>query len=218
MFFQTREGTLHTGRIAGALYVIGIAPECIHSHDRYCFAGITFIMGWWLCFGAKQSKRTIQEMHHPLEIIGLILIALGLAGQFYFVGPRHSNAIRVGEPNEPVVVQAVEAVDRFHSEVKQQRYQDVCQAAESSAFLGVTSLPCAEYLVYVHQKLGDPVNARRTQLPTIGDHRSDGTVRVGLDYETDYEHGTAQEHFEWRIMGRTILLTSYSVKANALSR
>jgi hypothetical protein len=129
-------------------------------------------------------------------------------------GPR--NAIRVGEPNEPVVVQAVEAVDRFHSGVKQQRYPDVCQAAESRAFSGVTSLSCPEFLVYLHQKLGDPASARRSQLPMIGDRRPDGTVRVGLDYETDYEHGMAHERFEWQIQGKAIL-TSYHVEADALS-
>jgi hypothetical protein len=85
MFFQTREGRLHTGRIAGALYVIVAAPGCIVSPDRICFARITCIAGWWLCFGAKQSPRTLREMLHPLGMIGLILVVLGLAGQFYFV-------------------------------------------------------------------------------------------------------------------------------------
>jgi hypothetical protein len=132
-------------------------------------------------------------------------------------GCGRSNTIRVGEPNEPVVVQAIEAVNRFHSGVKQERYQDTCQAADSSAFLGTTSLPCAEYLVYLHQKLDGPVNARRSQLPTIGDHQSNGTIRVGLDYETYYEHGPADEHFEWRIEGKGVILTSYRVKADALS-
>jgi hypothetical protein len=146
-------------------------------------------------------------LRRRLTILSSVLIA----------GCGQGNTIRVGEPNEPIVVQAVEAVDRFHSGVKQQLYQDVCHAAESHTFSRVTDVPCPEYLAYVHQKLGDPVRARRTQLPLIGDHRSDGTLRVGLDYETDYEHGTAQEHFEW-IMGKTVLLTSYSVKADALSR
>jgi hypothetical protein len=127
------------------------------------------------------------------------------------------NAIRVAEPDEPVVVQAVEAVDRLHSGVKQQRYQDICQTAESGAFSGVTSLSCLEFLVYFHQKLGDPVNARRSQLPLIGDRQPDGTVLVRLDYETDYEHGMAHERFEWRIKGKAIILTSYHVEADALS-
>src|ERR1035438_1541236 len=119
----------------------------------------------------------------------IVLSSVLIAG----CGP--SNAIRVGEPNQPVVVQAV----------------------ESHAFSGATSLACPEYLVYFHQKLGDPVSARRTQLPLIGDRRPDGTVRVGLDYETDYEYGTAHEHFEWRITGNTVILTSYRVEADALS-
>ena len=46
--------------------------------------------------------------------------------------------------------------------------------------------------------------------------RSDGTVRVGLDYETDYERGPVDEHFEWRIEGKGVILASYRLKANAL--
>jgi hypothetical protein len=65
--------------------MIGIAPGCIHFHDAYCYAGITFIAGWWLCFGEKQSKGAFREMLHPLGIVGLILVVLGIAGQFYFV-------------------------------------------------------------------------------------------------------------------------------------
>lgn len=141
----------------------------------------------------------------------IVLSSVLIAG----CGP--GNAVRVGEPNEPVVVQAVGAVDRFHRGVQQRRYQDVCQAAASSAFSGATDLPCPAYLAYFHQKLGDPVSARRTQLPSIGDRRPDGAVRVALDYETDYQHGTAHEHFEWRIMGNTAILTSYRVEADALS-
>src|SRR5262249_60306850 len=73
MFFQTSENRLHAGRIGGVLYLIGIAPECIEFHGPHCFAEITFIAGWWLCFGAKKPKRSFREMRHPLEIIGLML-------------------------------------------------------------------------------------------------------------------------------------------------
>jgi hypothetical protein len=99
----------------------------------------------------------------------------------------------------------------------QERYQDICQAAESGAFLSDTSLSCPEFLGYVHKKLGGPLSAKRTQLPSIGDHRQDGTVRVALDYETAYEHGAARERFEWRIKGEAVILTSYYVEADALS-
>jgi hypothetical protein len=50
------------------------------------------------------------------------------------VSNLRNKAVRVGEPNEPVVVKAVEAVDRFHSQLKQQRYEDICRAAEPGAF------------------------------------------------------------------------------------
>jgi hypothetical protein len=152
-----------------------------------------------------------------MQIADLLQRRLIVLFSVLIAGCGRSNAVRVGEPNEPVVIQAVEAVDRFHTGVKQQRYQDVCQAAESHAFSGATNLSCPEYLVYFHQKLGDPVSAKRTELPLIVDRRPSGTVRVGLDYETDYEHGTAHEHFEWRIMGNTVILTSYRVEADALS-
>jgi hypothetical protein len=142
---------------------------------------------------------------------------LAVLSSVLIAGCGPSNAIRVGEPDEPIVVQAVEGVGRFHSAVKQQRYQDICQAAESRAFSGVTSLSCPEFLVYFHQKLGYPVSARRAQLPSIGDRRPDGMVRVGVDYNTDYEHGTAHERFEWQIKGKAIILTSYHVEADALS-
>jgi hypothetical protein len=88
MFFKTSENRLHAGRIGGVLYVFGIAPGCVEFHDPYCLAGITLIAGWWLCFGAKQPKRSFREILHPLGIIGFVLIVLGIAGQFYFVRRR----------------------------------------------------------------------------------------------------------------------------------
>jgi hypothetical protein len=146
------------------------------------------------------------------------LVFIWLVFVFVYIAFRFGHTIRVGEPNEPIVVQALEAVDRFHSGVKQQRYQDICQAAESGALLAVTSLSCPEFLLYFHQKLGDPVSARRTQLPSIGDRRSDGTVTVELGYKTEYENGTAHERFDWRIKGTAVILKHYDAEADALSQ
>jgi hypothetical protein len=166
--------------------------------------------------GSIPHERVLQRSREVLVFLAFISLVIALVG-WEASSSRRRSAIRVGEPNEPVVVQAVDAVDRFHSEVKQERYQDICQAADSGAFLGDTSLPCQEFLVYIHKKLGDPLSARRVQLPSIGDHRQDGAVRVALDYETDYEHGAAREHFEWRIKGKAVILTSYDVVGGALS-
>lgn len=87
MFFRTREGRLHVGRLRGVLYTIGVAPGRIEFHDQYCFADVTSIAGWCLCFGAKH-RRTFREMLDPVGILGTILMVLGIAGQFYFVRRR----------------------------------------------------------------------------------------------------------------------------------
>jgi hypothetical protein len=84
-FFQTSEGRLHAGRIAGLLYVVALAPGCILVVEPLCLMRIIFTAGWWLSFGEKQPARTLSEMLHPIGIIGIILILLGIAGQFYFV-------------------------------------------------------------------------------------------------------------------------------------
>jgi hypothetical protein len=89
-FFQTNEGRLHTGRIAGFLYVVALVPGCREFlvMEPLCWMRITFTAGWWLCCCDKRPPRTLSEMLHPLGILGIILIVLGIAGQFYFVGRR----------------------------------------------------------------------------------------------------------------------------------
>jgi len=87
-FFQTSEGRLHTGRIAGLILVVGLVPGCLEVVDPLCLMRIVFTAGWWLSFGEKRPAHTLSEMVHPIGIIGVILILLGIAGQFYFVGHR----------------------------------------------------------------------------------------------------------------------------------
>jgi len=86
-FFQTSEGRLHVGRIAGLVYVVGLVPGC-RELEPLCLMRIIFTAGWWLSFGEKRPAHTLSEMVHPIGIIGVILILLGIAGQFYFVGHR----------------------------------------------------------------------------------------------------------------------------------
>ena len=86
MFFETEEGGLHGGRIAGLIYPLGLAPECIHFPDSYCFCGITMLAGWWLCFGSKRIPQTLSELLRLPRLIGAILILLGIAGRYYFSG------------------------------------------------------------------------------------------------------------------------------------
>ena len=89
-FFQTSEGRPHIGRIAGLLFVVALVPGCIEVPvlEPLCLMRIICTAGWWLSFGEKRPARTLSEMVHPLGINGVILILLGTAGQFYFVGHR----------------------------------------------------------------------------------------------------------------------------------
>lgn len=85
-FFETNEGRLHTGRIGGLIYILALLPGCFHVTEPLCLMRIVFTAGWWLSFCDKRPAHTLSEMAHPLRIIGVILILLGIAGQFYFVG------------------------------------------------------------------------------------------------------------------------------------
>ena len=130
---------------------------------------------------------------------------------------RRNDAPRVGNPDDPAVVRAGEAVDYFHAGINEGRYQELCQTTETGAFAAVTSLPCSDFLAYLHQKLGTFIAARRSQLPAVEDRPSGAMVRVELSYETDYKNGAAHERFGWRINGSRVTLTSYEVEAEALS-
>jgi hypothetical protein len=89
-FVQTNEGRLHIGRIAGLIYILALVPGCREflTLEPLCLARFIFTAGWWLCFTEKQPARTLSEIVRPRGIVGLILILVGIAGQFYFVGHR----------------------------------------------------------------------------------------------------------------------------------
>lgn len=126
-------------------------------------------------------------------------------------------AFRVGEPNEGIVIVAAEAVDRFHTGLNEERYQEACQNTEIGAFPGVTDLRCAEFLAYLHKKLGEAMSTKRVQLPTIEVLPHGAAVRMEIKYETHYDRAVAQERFNWRVDGPKVTLISYTVKADALS-
>jgi hypothetical protein len=45
--------------------------------------------GWWLALCDRTQPRTLSELpSHPRRVVGLVAIAAGLAGQFYFGGRR----------------------------------------------------------------------------------------------------------------------------------
>jgi hypothetical protein len=152
---------------------------------------------------------------------GAIVPPLLLAGSLIATAAcRRENPppIVIVSPEQPAARSAADAVNRFHADLSRRQFAVVCNASESNAFLGTSSLPCPLFLAYVHDHLGDVLEAKRTQLPITEDRRAGEQVRVGLDYATRYQRGEAREHFEWRVDGLETTLISYRVESDLLSR
>ena len=113
---------------------------------------------------------------------------------------------------------AMEAVTSFHTTMATGQFADLCKAAEPTAFVSTTSLPCQKFLVYAHGRLGNSLESMRTQGPYVEDRPAGEPVRVELHYATRYEQGLALEDFGWRIDGKQPTLISYRVDAPALRR
>jgi len=71
MFFQTNEGRLHAGRIAGALYMIAIVPVCVHFRDPILFR--------WdhVCFGLvamlrREAVESFEKCSIRLQLSALL--------------------------------------------------------------------------------------------------------------------------------------------------
>ena len=126
---------------------------------------------------------------------------------------RDFNKTKGANPDE-LARRAMDAVASFHAQLTQSRYDDLCKLSDQRAY--PTSVPCAEYLTYVHGKLGNVLEAMRTDGPHVVDRPAGETVRVELKYATRYEHGLALEHFGWRIGGAQPFLYSYGIESNAL--
>jgi len=129
-------------------------------------------------------------------------------------GCRQKGSILVEADDQRARV-AIAAVESFHKDLKEERYSEVCGRSTATAFKGSSDLPCIPFLTFVHENLGRPLDARRTNLPIREDGAESEPVRVGLDYASEYERGSAKEHFEFRIAGQTATLISYSVESEA---
>ena len=85
-FFETNEGHPHIGRICALIYTVALVPGCesFVRIDPLCIMRIVFASGWWLALGQKKPARTFADIAYPLGFVGMFLLCVGLAGQFYF--------------------------------------------------------------------------------------------------------------------------------------
>ena len=92
-FFQTSEGRLHAGRLAGVIYTVALLPGCylFLYVDAMCVARTIFTVGWWLSFGDKRPPHTGSELLAARRMLGIVLVVAGIVGQFYAIrfGPPH---------------------------------------------------------------------------------------------------------------------------------
>ena len=85
-FFETNERHPHIGRICALIYAVALVPGCesFVRIDPLCIMRIVFASGWWLALGQKKPARTFADIAYPLGFVGMFLLCVGLAGQFYF--------------------------------------------------------------------------------------------------------------------------------------
>ena len=122
----------------------------------------------------------------------------------------------VGDPDAPAARMADSAVTIFHDTFNRRQYQTICQAADRDAFRAITALSCADFLAYVHERLGPVQESKRSQLPLLEDARASTPVRVQIRYTTRFERDTGTETFVWRVAAENATLISYNVAADGL--
>lgn len=105
---------------------------------------------------------------------------------------------------------ALESAAQFHDAVSSGKSNAVCKSADSNAFQSITGFPCAQFVTYLHGKLGKAIRRKTAQPPAVV------ATRVILEQVTEYERGDAAEHFEYTINGSDAILTNYRIQSEAL--
>lgn len=110
--------------------------------------------------------------------------------------------------------QAQNAVTQFHSALDSEQYHAIYIGSDPG-FRNKSSE--AEFVAFgqtIHRKLG-PVKQSKLTASHLRWFTKNGTM-VALFYETQFEGGTAQEEFVWRINNSQPVLFAYYIKSNAL--
>lgn len=134
----------------------------------------------------------------PLSILALVIWSAGC------------KRLHNEEPEAPLVRAAVAAVNEFHAGLSSNQTSEICANVDPHALDAVTQLTCPEFVSYLNGKLGPVVESRRTQTPLASAQPS----HVGLVYQTRFQRGEGREHFEYRVEGSRVILTTYRIKLN----
>jgi hypothetical protein len=110
---------------------------------------------------------------------------------------------------------ALNAISGFHDDFSDERYDSACRFADPQAMRGITGLPCKEFLAWVHTKLGK-VEKSEQVIRAVGPVGAE--MNVVIDSRTRFEHGTATEHFEWRLSTGQTTLKWYRIESSELSK
>ncbi len=104
-------------------------------------------------------------------------------------------------------VLAEEGVKEFHDLMNREQYDTIYNASDDSLKKSMSRADFASYLGDIHNRLGD---ARKTTVTAFSVNASPGQgSQVALAMETDFDRGTAQERFLWRVTGGRAVLLDY---------
>jgi len=104
-------------------------------------------------------------------------------------------------------LRAEQAVTEFHQRFKREQYDVIYERSDSSLKKTWTRADFAAYLGDIHSRLG---NAGKAVARGFQVNASTGQgIEVALAMETEFEHGTAEERFVWRIEDSRAVLLGY---------
>lgn len=148
-----------------------------------------------------------MQMSRWTMAVGLVVVVLAF---LLFTNVRSRMNALSSDPRDGAAKIALDGADQFHDAVSSGKSNRVCKSIDSSAFQSITGFPCAQFVAYLHGKLGKAVRPKSAQPPLVL------TTRVILDQVTQYQRGDAQEHFEYSINGSQAILTNYRIQSEAL--
>jgi hypothetical protein len=105
------------------------------------------------------------------------------------------------------------AVHRFHQELNQGQYEQICRDADPSFTEGENHDKFVMILQLVHAKLG---NATEERLTNVNASVNTSGNSITTEFDTTFMQGTARETFIWNKKGNGLQLRIYNLTSDAL--